>query len=164
MTTSYLPEILTWAVSDMSPESTDPELLAHIERDADAAHERTPGMHDTRVEIIVHNAFNGMGDSTGSDEFGYSVACIDLSDHLDYDEAARSYSDIPDGVDYWNLGAYLATWRDMSGCRYALAYWDADGSRSVVGYTTHADMLHAYRAIEAEYLVWEESNDAEEEV
>lgn len=166
MTTSYLETILAWAADhDMSPESFDPELLARIEREADAAHARTPGMHDTRVEILVHEAFNGMGDSTGSNEFGYSVAWIDLADHLDYDAAQRiaGADGMPEGVDYWNLGAYLATARDMSGCRYALAYWDANGSRSAVGYSTHADLMHAYRAIEAEYLSWEDSIDAEEE-
>lgn len=92
-------------------------------------------MHDDRVNCIVYNAFNGFGDSTGSDEFGYSVAWIDLDDHME-----------PDGLDQYELypysddiSAYVKTWRDVAGCRWALAYWDADGSRSAVGYLSRDD-------------------------
>ena len=139
--TSYAPTILTWA-------DIDADTLARIESEADAAH--VARMHDTRVDLIVSNAFNGMGDATGSDEFGYSVAWLDLADHLEADGV-----DLPESVGYASLGAYLATWRDVAGCRYVLAYLDADGTRSAVGYDSRSDMATAYRAIEADYLAWE---------
>ena len=143
--TSYVDTIQEWAFIDR-------ETLQNIERLADAAH--VPGMHDERVECIVYNAFNGMGDTAGSDDYGHSVAWIDVQDHIDY-----TGNDVPEGVTYENVGAYLATWRDMAGCRYALAYIDANGCRSAIGYETRADMMHAYRAIESDYLAWEESAD-----
>lgn len=142
---TYASTILSWA-------DIDADALTDIERAADAAH--VPGMHDERVDIIVANAFNGMGDATGSDDFGYSVAWIDLADHID----TQGFT-TPDPVTYQNVGAYLATWRDVSGCRYALAYIDSNGSRSAVGYATRTDMMDAYRAIEAEYLSWDDSSD-----
>jgi hypothetical protein len=114
-------------------------------------------MGDERVTCIISNAFNGLGDSTGSDDFGYSVAWIDLNDHLD-----------PEGLDHPELypysddvSAYVKTWRDMQGCRYALAYLDADGTRSAVGYGTRADMMHAYHALESEYLAFDDTELSE---
>ena len=139
--TSYAPTILTWA-------DIDAGTLARIEHVADATH--VTGMHDARVDVIVSNAFNGMGDMTGSDEFGYSVAWLDLADHLEADGA-----DLPACVDYQTLGAYLATWCDVAGSRYVLAYWEANGSRSAVGYDTRDAMMSAYRDIEAEFIAWE---------
>jgi hypothetical protein len=153
MSTSYLPTILAWHNSDYAT----PSALAVAERFTDAESARLIGMHDTRVEVGVANAFNGLGDSTGSDEFGYSVAWLDLADHLE----VSAYRDIPAGIDYWNVGAWIATHRDMSGCRYALAYWDANGSRSLVGYSTRADMLAAFRAIESEFLAWDDLAESE---
>jgi len=108
------------------------------------------GMHDERVDMIVENAFNGMGDSAGDDEFGASCAWIDLGDHLeDYRHT------VPVGVDYWALGAYLTTAPGMSGERYALAYIDANGCRSVVGYSSRADMMTAFRDFENAVAEWE---------
>jgi hypothetical protein len=150
---SYVREIGYW--SDIRPAE-----LATIEREANAAHARTPGMHDTRVDLMVHAALNGISDATGSDAFGYSVAWLDLSDHTIDESELAYFHDVPTGVDYWNLGAYLATWRDVGGCRYALAYLDADGSRSAVGYATREDMMTAYREHESAYLAWEESADS----
>ena len=122
-------------------------------------------MHDERVNCIIFNAFNGFGDSTGSDEFGFSVAWIDLNDHLEPEcldhHELYPYSD--------DVSAYVKTLPELAGgaChgddkphRYALAYIDATGIRSVVAYCTHADMMHAYRAIEAEYLQFEDSIEA----
>lgn len=110
------------------------------------------GMHDERVDTIVENAFNGMGDSAGDDEFGVSCAWIDLADHLE--EYGHTF---PSGVDYWSLGAYLTTAPGMSGERFALAYIDANGCRFVVGYATHGDMMQAYRDFENAVAEWENS-------
>lgn len=110
-------------------------------------------MHDDRVICIAINAFADIDRVTGSDDFGYSVAWIDLDDNLE-----------PDGLDNYELyptaesvSEYVKTWRDVAGCRWALAYWDANGNRSAVGYEGRADMMAAYRAIESEYLAWAES-------
>ena len=106
-------------------------------------------MHDDRVLCIVSNAFQN--DSTGSDDFGWSVAWIDLDDFME-----------PDGLDNYELypysddvSAYVKTLPEIDGARFALAYWDADGSRSVVAYDTRAQMFHAYRALEADFFAFE---------
>lgn len=121
----------------------------------------TMTMHDDRVNCITYNAFNGLGDTTGSDEFGYSVAWLDLNDHLE-----------PEGLDHHELypysddvSEYVKTLPELAGgtChgnnephRYMLAYWQADGQRSVVAYCSRDDMMIAYRAIESEYNAFEE--------
>lgn len=149
---SYVREISYW--SDIRPAD-----LATIEREADAAHALTPEMHDTRVEIMTYAAFGGSpSDATGSDEFGYSVAWLDLSDHIIDESELAYFHDVPIGVDYWSMGAYLATWRDVGGCRYVLTYLDANGSRSAIGYATREDMMTAYREHEAAYLAWEDAD------
>lgn len=104
-------------------------------------------MHPYGIELIVSNAFNGMGDASGSDEFGYSVAWIDLGDYLE---------DYPNGVtgDTEALSAVAIAAND--GERYALAYIDADGSRYHVAYHTKTDVIAAYRALEAEFLAFED--------
>jgi hypothetical protein len=108
---------------------------------------------------MTYAAFGGSpSDITGSDEFGYSVAWLDLSDHVMDESELADFYDVPTGVDYWNIGAYLATWRDVGGCRYALAYLDADGSRSAIGYATREDMMTAYREHEAAYLAREDAD------
>lgn len=114
------------------------------------------GMHDHRVEIIVRNAFNGLGDSFGSDEFGRSVAWIDLADHIELEPTDYSVLGLPQAIDYSVIGDWLSTWRDIDEHRWVIAYWDADGSRSTVGYTSREDMMHAYRELEAEYLAWDD--------
>ena len=114
------------------------------------------GMHDHRVEIIVRNAFNGLGDSFGSDEFGRSVAWIDLADHIEIEPTDYSVLGLPQAIDYSVIGDWLSTWRDIDEHRWVLAYWDANGSRSAIGYTSREDMMHAYRELEAEYLAWDD--------
>ena len=118
------------------------------------------GMHDHRVEIIVRNAFNGLGDSFGSDEHGRSVAWISLNDHLELEPTDYDLG-LPLAIDYWVLGDWLSTWRDIGETRYVLAYLDADGSRSAIGYDSHESMMHAYRELESEYLTWEEATEEE---
>ena len=119
------------------------------------------GMTDERVNVIVYNAFNGMGDSTGDDNFGYSVAWIDLDDYVECD----GFIDVPEECrnDSDALASWLKTWRDVAGCRYALAYIDADGSRSAIGYYTREDVLEAYSAHVAAYLAWFDADDTETE-
>lgn len=110
-------------------------------------------MHDDRIECIVLNAFNGMGDITGSDDFGISVAWIDLQDHLE-----------PDGLDNYELypysddvSAYVRTHPHIGGKRYALAYWRADGIREVCGFETRAEMMEVFRSFENDYMQFEEN-------
>lgn len=112
------------------------------------------GMHDHRVEIIVRNAFNGLGDSFGSDEFGRSVAWIDLADHIELEPTDYSALGLPQAIDYSVIGDWLSTWRDIDEHRWVLAYLDADGSRSAVGYDSRESMMKAYRDLESEYLKW----------
>ncbi len=112
------------------------------------------GMHDHRVEIIVRNAFNGMGDSFGDDEFGRSVAWIDLADHIELEPTDYSVLGLPQAISYDIIGEWLMTWRDCAEERWVLAYLDADGSRSAVGYTSRESMMKAYRELESEYLAW----------
>ncbi len=115
------------------------------------------GMHDERVNVIVTNAFNGFGDSTGEDDFGYSVAWIDLDDFVECD----GFTDVPTECrnDSDALGAWLRTWQDVNGERYALAYIDANGSRSAIGYSTRGDVLAAYREHENAYAAWLDSGE-----
>ena len=148
--TSYASTIEDWAECDTIGLAAP--TLRMIERAADAA--SVPGMHDQRVEIMVAAAFGGFGDTTGCDDFGYSAAWLDLADHIDV-----TGWDLPDGVDYWGVGAYCATWRDVAGCRYVLCHWDANGSRAAVGYATRADLMDAYRSIESEYAAWLDLRD-----
>ena len=124
----------------------------------------TPGgMHDERVDAIVTSAFNGIGDITGNDEFGVSVAWIDLADHLEFDaivrDSRRFGGSIPADVDYSTLGAYLATAPGMDGERYALAYWYADGTRYAVGYPARAALADAFAVHADEFAVFERAND-----
>lgn len=109
-------------------------------------------MHDERVNIMVANAFNGVGDATGEDDFGTSVAWLDLDDYVE----AYGSTDVPEGCydDSDALSAWLKTWQDVNGARYVLAYINADGSRYAIGYESHADMMQAYREHENAYLKW----------
>jgi hypothetical protein len=135
--------ILSWA------DTTESEIR-EIGTRADAAH--VVGMHDARVEIMCENAFNGFGDETGSDEYGVSVAWLDLSDHIEYAD-----SDVPEGVTYENVGAYLATHPHVEGFRYVLAYWQDNGSRSVMGFATREEMRATLDSFTADFNAWEES-------
>ncbi len=121
------------------------------------------GMTDERVNVIVYNAFNGFGDIVGEDDFGYSVAWIDLDDYVElYD--AKLLDNLPDGVDKNDtdsLSAWLKTWRDINGERWVLAYLDADGTRSAVGYSSHSDMMKAFKEHEATYTKWLTTNSDE---
>ena len=138
----------------------DVDAVARMEVEADARH--IPTMHDTRVDVLVRAAFDGFGDVTGSDDYGYSAAWIDLSDIGDYgaiirDNAADLPALVTDDDMGGSLAAYLATWRNMGGCRYAIVYMEADGSRDAIGYATDSDMRAAFDAMDTEYCTWEES-------
>ena len=160
--TSETYDMFTEAIAAWS--GTPADVVARYAREADALAARAPGMHDTRVDIIVRAAFDG-GDTTGDDDYGVSVAWVDLADIGDYGAIMRDFADdLPTGcmVDDafgMSLAAYLATLHDMAGRRYALAYWDANGCRSVVGYSTRADMMAAFRVLEADYLAWLDDED-----
>lgn len=108
-------------------------------------------MHDDRIECIVLNAFNGMGDVTGNDDYGISVAWIDLDDHM-----------TPDGLDNYELypysddvSAYVKTHPAIGGARYALAYWHATGNREALGFASREEMLEVYRSFESDFLAWD---------
>lgn len=110
-------------------------------------------MHDERINSAVYNAFNGMSDTTGSDEYGVSVAWLDLDDHLE-PECLDHYELYPYSDD---VSAYIKTHPAINGARYILAFWDANGSRSVLACQSREEMMKYYRSHEAEFLAWEES-------
>ena len=106
-------------------------------------------MHDEEIDLIVFNAFNGLGDTTGSDEFGISVAWLDLADYLEDPECRRDSDELT-----MLLMAY------MSEHRYVLAFIDANGVRSALAFDSFEDMMREFRQYEEEYLQFE---DAQEE-
>lgn len=109
-------------------------------------------MHDARINVIIANAFNGLGDATGDDDFGYSVAWIDLDDYVD----DFGIPGVPAECvgDCFALSDWLKTWPDINGSRYALAFIDAHGYRSAVGYDSEADMRAAFDEHAAAYMAW----------
>lgn len=108
-------------------------------------------MHRDIVNNIVMNAFNGMGDSTGSDEFGISVAWLDLGDYLeDYEQR---------GMDCFELSAEAIEFN--GGSRWALAQLDSYGNRSVVAFDTREEMMKTYRSFENDFIEFEASNNEE---
>lgn len=109
-------------------------------------------MHEDVVLNIVANAFNGMGDCDGSDDFGYSFAWIDLLDFME---------NYVDGAHERDTDELSAEFMAYTGTRYAMAYIDADGSQSVVGYTTKEDVKLAYVTLVADYIEFEERLEEE---
>lgn len=112
-------------------------------------------MHDDRINCVVFNAFNGLGDTTGGDDYGVSVAWIDLDDHLE-----------PEGLDHYELypysddvSVYVKTHPAINGARYCLAFWYADGSREILACESHDAMMEYYRAYEASFMAWCDSAD-----
>lgn len=108
-------------------------------------------MNDDRISCIVFNAFNGFGDTTGSDEFGISVAWIDLDDHLE-----------PEGLDHYemypysdDISAYVKTHPCIDGKRYALAYWHADGRREAMGFDAQEECLTVFQSFDDEFMAFE---------
>lgn len=120
------------------------------------------GMTDDRVNVIVYNAFNGFGDVVGEDDFGYSVAWIDLDDYVEmYD--AKLLENLPEGTDRNDtdsISAWLKTWRDVNGSRWVLAYLDSDGSRSAIGYSNQPSMMKAFKEHEEAYNKWFNETEA----
>lgn len=113
-------------------------------------------MHDDRVICICINAFHGFGDTTGSDNFGISVAWIDLDDHLEPD-GLNNYELYPYSDD---VSAYVKTHPHVGGKRYALAYWHADGRREVLGFDSKAEALTVFQSFADEFDAWEGDADA----
>lgn len=107
-------------------------------------------MHPEIVDIIVSNAFNGMGDSTGNDDFGVSVAWIDLQDFLEDPQNPGCYSD--------DISREAIAY---TGSRWTLAYWYASGNRDVMGFPTRSEMMDVFRSFEADYLAWADDNEEE---
>ena len=109
------------------------------------------GMTDSRVDVIVVNAFDGLGDMTGDNEFGLSVAWINLDDHLD-----TMGLDMPDECRNNDeaLSAWLKTHPPVDGNRWVLAYLDCNGFRDVQGFPSKNDMRKAFQSFENEYLEW----------
>lgn len=106
-------------------------------------------MHDEILNNIVANAFNGFGDSSGSDDFGLSFAWIDLADFMeDYTPDKRF------GEDTEAISA--ASIEYVGNVRYAMAYINQDGSRDVVGYYTKADVLAAFKSLDSAFQAFEE--------
>lgn len=121
-------------------------------------------MHDTRIDIIVSNAFDGIGDIEGSDDYGYSFAGIDLHDYLsiqgfeqDIPSHVLSAMENADVSETPPLATWLATHPDMAGCRYAMAFWEADGSRRVEGYETKHGLRERFLEHVYPYLEWLDS-------
>ena len=106
-------------------------------------------MIDDRIHCIIFNAFNGLGDSTGDDSFGVSVAWVDLDDHLEpegLDHEAYPFSD--------DVSAYVKSHPEVDGARWVLAYLTADGNRYIYGFPSKAEMMATYREYERDYLEW----------
>lgn len=110
-------------------------------------------MHAWQIDSIIANAFNGLGDSTGDDDFGVSVAWIDLHDYI----APMGIPGEPvEDDDYQRaILAYMGSTN-----RYALAFIHADGRREVDGYETDSAMREVYRLWDADYRTFLDSTDA----
>lgn len=86
---------------------------------------------DEILNNIIGNAFNGLGDTTGSDEFGASFAWIDLLDFVeDYNGGNRDSDTLSKEFIKYNGGK-----------RYAVAYITADGVKGLLPHETKMGML-----------------------
>jgi len=114
-------------------------------------------MRDPRIECLLHNAFNGVGDMCGEDDFGYSVAWMDLNDFLE----------VPSGIDTKGLRSHytddvtrwVKTAPGVDGERYILLYLDANGDCYAVAYTSRENVRAAYTDHVRAYAEWWESQD-----
>lgn len=90
-------------------------------------------------DILIHNAFNSFGDTTGSDDFGASYAWVDLHDHLETSQGrALDPSEAEELI-------------DEIGGRYVIVILWANG---VVGYDDFAskrDMMQQFRMHETDF-------------
>ena len=106
-------------------------------------------MLDDRIQCIVYNAFNGLGDVTGSDEYGISVGWVDVDDYLE-----------PNGLDNYELyptsdsvTEYVKTHPKVDS-RWILAFWTAGGTRYIETFKYRAEMLKTFREFENEFAEW----------
>jgi hypothetical protein len=110
-------------------------------------------MHDEILDFIVYNAFNGNGDVTGDDEFGVSVAWIDLGDYLD-SGIAMPGSELRE----MDLGELSRITMEYNGNhRYALAFIDANGFRDIDGYDSYPEMMEVFREFEKDFIDFSDS-------
>ena len=110
------------------------------------------GMTDERINVIVYNAFNGMGDSVGEDDFGYSVAWLDLHDYIEIYDRKVLPAGVVNKTD--NISDWLKTHPDVKGNRWVLAYLDSNGSRSVVSYADKSSMMKIFKEQSNDYSRW----------
>lgn len=110
-------------------------------------------MHDEILDEIVFNAFNGFGDSTGSDEFGVSFAWIDLLDYVEPSDGSKRPSE--------DLSAEFIAFN--GGHRYALVYISSDGIRGLFPYDTKEAMMREFRGHERAFLQFEDRDLEENE-
>lgn len=122
------------------------------------------GMTDPRVHIIASTAFYRGCNVAGDDEFGVSVAWVDLDEWIDIEPGDYDALDIPrclddiDALSYW-----LRTAPGMYGHRYAVAFLDANGIRSVLGFKSRKRAVKLFRTWNAAYQAWlEECGDLED--
>ena len=106
-------------------------------------------MHDEILDNIVANAFNGLGDITGSDDFGGSFAWIDLADFVE------NYGYPVGQRDSDELSAEFIEYN--GGHRYGIAYITDYGNRGVLPFDTKDEMMRDFRNIEAAYREFEDN-------
>jgi len=95
-------------------------------------------------DILIHNAFNSFGDVTGSDDFGYSAAWLDLNDHLETPMGrALDPSEAEDLIE--ELGG-----------RYLIVFLHASGIVEHNPYVSKRDMKDDFWKIEKDFFAWED--------
>lgn len=100
------------------------------------------------TDLIIYNSFNGFGDVIGSDEYGFSVAWLDLHDHLETSNGrALDPSEVED-------------LEEAAGGRYVIAYLHDNGIKEWVAFEDYSEMKKLWRELDAEYSVWEKGGEA----
>lgn len=109
-------------------------------------------MDPVELTCIVVNAFNGPGDTTGSEEYGTSAAWIDLQDFVE----AHELEGLPTG-DSDALSTILIAYNQ--GKRYAIAYMNHEsGTVNITGYATQSEMRADWQIVVTGYTNWEREN------
>jgi hypothetical protein len=117
-------------------------------------------MHDEILDFIVYNAFNGNGDIIGSDDFGVSVAWIDLQDYLDESFLPKYEDSKYPGPLSLEERSRIAI--EYAGNRYALAFIWSSGNREIDSFDSQSEMMERYRAWEKEWNEWNDDDDENE--
>jgi hypothetical protein len=97
-------------------------------------------MRTDEENILLFNAFNGFGDTTGSDDYGISAAWLDTHDYLeDCDDYSRNSDEITKQLESAGYGRWL------------IVILTDNGMIQVQQYESKSDMMDAYHAIEDDY-------------